>query len=110
MRREDGHTLREHLESAERQTGRVPQRLDIEPIPIWAVWHVRAWSDICSGRSHTGMGLTPLTWMDLSAWRSFSGYRITPRDVKIIRHIDNVWIEVQNDDAHKGKKPEAKTG
>lgn len=107
VRRDDGQSLRAHLEAAERSTGRTPERLKVEPIPAWATWYVSAWSELASGRSYGAMGITPLTWVDIAAWRATMAVPTDHRDIRIIRYIDSVWTTVHAESTASTKPQKA---
>jgi hypothetical protein len=95
MPRSDGSTLRSHLEAVERQTGKTPERLMVEPIPVEYGWHWHTWISLHSGRSYGAMGATPLTWLDIDAWARMMRVRLTELDLLVIRVIDSSWFVAQ---------------
>ena len=87
-------SVREHLEAAERQTGIVPKALIGPDCPFEYDRTFRLWTEIHSGRSSNGMGLTPLTWMDIAAWKGLTGEWVTADEIRAIRKVDGWWVDV----------------
>lgn len=104
VRREDGSTLREHLEAVEKQTGKTPERLAVEPIPQEYLWHWNQWVSLASGRTQTGMGPAPLSWLDMEAWSRLMCVKLSPLDVTIIRTIDTAWFVAQATERERQSK------
>ena len=94
-RQKDGVTLREHLESVQKQTGQRPEELDGPVLPPetrhWWLW----WQELAEGRQN-GFAVSPITWLDIAAWRLLTGRCLDLWDVKAIRSIDVVFVASQN--------------
>ncbi len=79
--RKDGTTLREHLESWSKQSGKQDPRLDPPRIPgvlsyLWG-WF---W-DIIQGKGDAGW------WVTLQAWQQATGNTLTGTEAEILRMI-----------------------
>lgn len=92
----DGKTLRDHLEAAERSTGRRPADLDVPPLPpacadVWQLFlQLRQ-------RSGGGFGPQPLDEPRLLAWCQLHGQRLTSWEVETIFGLDNVWLQAESE-------------
>ena len=83
----DGHTVREHLEQVERQTGQKIKKPDL-PSSLTHVWS--AFVYLNSGRTSG----EPLTFPDIKAWTELTKTPLEPWAVEIIKRIDNVYMRV----------------
>ena len=96
----DGQTLRSHLESVERQTGKRLAQLNQPNLPEY-MKHMWNWfQDLCGSRQ-VGMALNPLSYTEIAAWDNLNGHGITPRELQIIRALDNMFLV--HHQAKKGK-------
>lgn len=91
-RQTDGKTLREHLESVRRQTGKTPPELEgsdeaPEMTDDWWLW----WCELSGGRQQ-GFGASPLTWSDIVSWMRLTARRLTALDIAAIRAIDAAFL------------------
>jgi hypothetical protein len=90
---EDGQSLRVHLESAWRQTGKKPERLDTGDIPehleyIWN-WFI----ELNNTRQHAEYGRLPITYSEMQAWCELTGSKPSSNDVKLIKLIDSLLLK-----------------
>lgn len=108
MVRADGASLRDHLEIVEQQTGKTPDRLLVEAIPVEYSWHWQTWVSLHSGRTYGSMGAVPLTWLDIDAWSRMMGVRLTQLDLLIVRIIDSVWFSTQANERERQEKARAR--
>jgi hypothetical protein len=89
----DGRSLRDHLESVQRQTGRTPPEL-VGPtlLPMcshwWAWWH-----ELAEGRQQ-GLALSTFAWSEIGHWAQLTKRDIDPVDVAALRAIDRAFIEI----------------
>lgn len=97
---EGGGTMREHLLSYERQTGRVHPELDGPGLPFAMQGLWESYVEIC-GRRQAGMGAAPLTYPDIDAWARLTKRDLDPWRVRVLSRVDDAWIEAQ----HKPKGP-----
>lgn len=100
--------LRVHLESYQRQTGKRPPELDTPPIPASHDRPFRLWLDLHQGRMISGMGLTPLSWVDFDAYARVMGERFSRADVRLIRLIEDEF-HASRSEAEEAKERRAKT-
>lgn len=102
MAQKDGSSLRSHLESIERQTGRKPKQLAEIPEMPADVGYLWAWFlELDGGRGGNGFGLNPLSYSEIQAWATLMRVKLVPWEVEAIKRIDSVRIRVSNE-----KKPE----
>jgi hypothetical protein len=98
----DGASLRSHLESIARQTGKKPKQLaEIPEMPselgyIW-VWFL----ELDAGRGGNGFGLNPLSYTEIQAWAYLKRVVLAAWEVEVIKLIDSARIRVSNE-----KRPE----
>lgn len=102
-REKDGRTVREHLETAQRQLGRPIPELEVPPLPEACADWWSLWGEVSGGRPQAFVGVAPLGWADLAAWMDLTGRRdvLTPLDVAAIRAIDSLFVELRSEDAKK---------
>ena len=101
-------TLRDHLSAVERQTGRPPERLLVEPIPQEYIWHFNTWIELSAGRTQTGYGPSPFTWLDIHAYSSVTGVRFNRRDLTLLRIIDAAYFTAQAEEKERQDKAKPK--
>lgn len=79
-------TLREELDAVERQTNKIPKRLDIEPLPDAAL-HIWMWfRDVMSLRSGESLSI-----VDLDAWIRVMHIQISQEEIKMILKLARVY-------------------
>lgn len=106
----DGSTLRESLESVERQTGKRPARLIGPALPDEAA-HIWGWFVALSNqRGSSGFGIEPLRWLDIWAWSSLSGTLAFPWEIDAIVRIDAIYRKVRAEQHRRAEasKPKGK--
>ena len=100
----DGHTLQEHLDAAERQTGISPPGLDGPDCPPEA-WYLWEWYiALGNARGGNGFGLNPIGFTEIAAWSALTGCRPTPFEVGCLRALDDAFFRVREERERK-KKP-----
>lgn len=88
----DGHSLREHLQSVQQQTGQSPPELQgPELYPACAHWFTW-WYELAEGRQ-SGLGTSPLAWADIAAWSTLTGRQLDPYDIEALRTIDRAYLD-----------------
>lgn len=88
--------MRQHLESAERQTGKRYEELHKRcPPPMAYVWH---WFRELHGRRQYGMTAQPLTYSEVDAWARLRSTAPTPDEVATLMALDDVYMEVRASD------------
>lgn len=84
-------SLREHLESVERQTGRRPEELNGPELPEEAEYLFAWWRELDAGRQ-SGVSANPLSWADMLAWAELTGRRPSPQEVEVLWAIDRAHL------------------
>ena len=93
--RKDGSTLRKHLESIWRQTGRKPKELKnlIElPQSCYLVW--KYFLDLNNARGSNGFSVNPISYTDIMNYFFLMDVSPNPEEVDLIRQFDNKYMEV----------------
>jgi len=93
----NGISEREHLEQVERQIGRSLKEL--EPSVMFPDLLANVWSVFCDLSNTRSQGLSsinPITYNDIKAYKELTDAVLTPRDVKLIRDLDTVYMRVAN--------------
>lgn len=83
-------TVRQHLESVARQTGRpiVSPDLPLEAAHIWD-W----WREVSLTRSSNGFAPNMITFAEIAHWSRLTGTQIRPPEVRLVMILDQVWME-----------------
>lgn len=92
-RQGDGLPLREHLESAYRQTG-IPHDLLVNA-PELPVGTADLWADFLALHSTRGSGMGGqecITWPALDAYQRINGVRFEPWQIEALRRADNAYL------------------
>lgn len=87
--------MRDHLESAWKQTGRKPAELDAYPFPegmnkIW-FW----FCELHQGRDYGQHGANPLSYANIKCWADLMDAQPLPREIRVIKRIDALFLESQ---------------
>lgn len=97
MRQKDGHSLREHLESAQRATGHAPPGLIGPPCPP-TLRHLWRWFlDLSARRGGGGFGPAPLLWSEIAAWARLHRLSPTPWELDVLTALDDAFIAVRSE-------------
>lgn len=92
---ESGSTLRDNLRQVEKTTGETPEQLIGPDPPDHTVQYLFAWFiELHTGRRITASGLAPLGYDEIYYWQELTGRKLRPYELKIIRLIDNKFLEV----------------
>lgn len=84
-------TLREHLQSAEAQTGVEIPELHQERVPI-EVAHIWEWfKDLHAARA-ASFGPSPISYADIEAWARLTGRAPTRWEVSCIKRLDVCFL------------------
>ncbi len=88
----DGVTMREHLQSIARQSGKTPQELEPVPCPdsMMPLWQM--FLQLHSARSMSIDGPQPISYSEIAAWNALTGQQVTPDEVAAIRAIDRAFL------------------
>lgn len=92
----DGQSLRDHLEAVERQTGNRPKELDGPDFPHLMSYVWSAFLSLNSSRNPAFSGVAPITYEQILAWKQLTNNPLSPREVEVIRRIDNIFLEEIN--------------
>ena len=89
----DGKTLKEHLVSAWRQTGIMPQALaDAPPLPDGAAGIWRDFLDIHQDREIRDGQPCRLAARDIEGWQLLNRARLEPWEVDAVRRLDRAYL------------------
>ena len=86
-------TLREHLESVQRQTGRIPKRLKQPEFPKEFLYVWDWYSELDGTRGFTESGSCPITFQEIDAWARLFCIDIGPFEVFLIKQLDMVHLQ-----------------
>lgn len=110
QRQGDGRSLREHLESLEKQTGKVPALLigpdlDEQSTHLWG-WFL----DLHVARGSNGFGPSALSYSEILAWATLTRVAPTPWEVSVIKRLDAVYLchAADESDKRQTQKQQAK--
>jgi hypothetical protein len=98
-------TLREHLDSHQRQTGRVhPMLAEAPPLPdgCKALW--RDFLELHTTRGAGMAGPLRISYSDIDAYQRVRSVRLSPWDVGAIVAADRAYLEVYARDYVKGSR------
>lgn len=91
----EGSTVRQHLESAWRQSGIKPNALDQVDLPestrhIWDYF-----IELCGARGSNGFGVNPISYAEIKSWSDLTGIITTPTEVAAIKQLDAIFLKYQ---------------
>lgn len=92
MPQKDGATLRDHLATVYKQTGRPPKELEGPDIAEWALYLWEWFRELSAGRGSTGFGPAPLTYSEIKAWMDMKKITIEPWELTILKRLDSVYL------------------
>lgn len=107
-RQQDGATLKQHLESAYRQTGVMPEELADEPdLPYLAahVWYY--FLELHRTRSSNGFGENPLSYAEIECWCRLTGIVLEQWELQALVGIDGAYLQERAKEAERKSKSEA---
>lgn len=86
----DGRTLREHLQTVEKATGKRPAELETPEFP-WLLHREWRWfQEINSARQGTGFGVNPTPYSEIRHYFELMQESPNPSQIRIIRKLDSV--------------------
>lgn len=85
-------TRRDHLEAAERATGKRPAGLDGPPLPVCVVHIWTWWHDLARVRRSNGWGPEPIGHADILAWAILTQSAPRPAEVAAILALDQAYL------------------
>ena len=98
---EDGESLRVHLESIERQTGKRPAQLDGPECPAGFEYLYEYFVDLCGERGAGMIGIEPLRCCDIDAWMRLThrdlGFFEIEVDERLADFFLQLWCEIVSD-------------
>ena len=91
-----GISLRDHLETVERQTGIRPKELNMPEFPdtLSLVW--RIFIELSNSRSQGFSGGSPITYEQMKAYTEITGNTIGPAQAEIIQKLDREYLKIMN--------------
>lgn len=93
VKQEDGHTLREHLVAAWKQSGIKPQELKAVPVlPDLVAYLWSYYLKLHSRRVNYGWGHVPLSYLEVEAWARLNKLVLDPWELDAILEIDDAYI------------------
>lgn len=93
-----GGTLRDHLEQVERQTGRKLKELQGPDFPnlLSDLWS--AFLALNNSRSMGANTANPINYTEIKAFVDLTDTPLIPRDIEVIKRLDQKYLEVMNSD------------
>ncbi len=91
-RQKDGSSLREHLESVQRQTGNTPSRLEQISLPYCIVYLWHWFCELSGGRGYSEHGPMQLTYSEIFAWSQLMKIELMVWEVTALKQVDRVFI------------------
>jgi hypothetical protein len=88
---EDGISLQVHLESHWRQTGVLPEQLNVAPIP-YELAHVWGWWMQLQATRSTGMEQNHITFQEIASWSNLLGIGVSQFEVRGLMALDTCFI------------------
>ena len=93
VRQKDGCSLRDHLESAWKQSGEKPQELiDAPPLPESGRYLWEYYLELHHRRVNYGWGHIPLGYGEILAWRTLTRRRLDPWELSALLEIDGAYL------------------
>lgn len=103
-RQADGATLREHLESIHRQTGRKPAQLEVPPLPDSMIGPWTAFLALHGARTMHAAGPNPITWPELESYQRQTGIVLASHEVNAVRAVDAEFLASHAAQARRAMK------
>lgn len=98
----DGLTLEAHLMSGWRQTGKMPERLDVPPIPYELEYIWDWWQELDKIRP-SGMELQRIDHLMIESWSRLEKIGVVPFEVRCIMALDSAYVRCYNQQHAKDK-------
>ena len=92
VRQEDGHTLKQHLITAWKQTGKKPAELAVPDKPPSVEYLWEYWRELHRCRNNFGWGHMHLTHLEIDAWKRNTKRKLDPWELEAILQVDNAYI------------------
>jgi hypothetical protein len=101
QRQADGRSLRDHLESLEKQTGTTPQGL-IAPEIHPAGQHLWGWfQELHVARGSSGFGPSAISYSEIQAWAALNGMAVSPWEVSVLKRLDGVYLNHMGEESER---------
>ncbi len=68
----------------------------VEP-PYELEWHWGVFCELSRARPISGSGSCPIDFRQIQAWSGLMGVKLTPWEIRLIRAVDDIWIEEERD-------------
>ena len=95
VRLKDGCTKREHLASAWRQTGIMPDELKAVPkLPLSIHYLWATFLELHRRRKSNGFGPVPLQYLDVEAWGRLTNRKLDVWELQAILGVDDAYLTV----------------
>jgi len=98
----DGATVRQHLESVERQLKKRPAQLDGPPMPEELRYLWRWFWELHAGRTVNGMSHTRASHHDIWAWQQNFRIAAQPWELRTLMQLGVIWLNVMNEELPGG--------
>jgi len=98
-RRPDGTTERDHLIAYQQSTGKVPEELQVPPVPAGVEHLWAAFVDLSGARAPSAGGASPIVLSEIVAWQQLHGVGLVSWDVDTILAVDRAAMAVINEKA-----------
>ena len=93
VRQEDGFTLKQHLLTAWKQSGKKPQELiDAPPLPELTAYLWGYYQELHRRRVNYGWGHVPLSFSEVEAWARLTKRKLDPWELSALLDIDAVYL------------------
>lgn len=77
-------------------------------VPYEVAYLIDWFEDMCMGRTSSGFGINPLTWVDIQSWSNLTKYELHHWEVSAIKYLDAIYITESKKRAKQAAK-DAKT-
>jgi len=84
----------DHLASVRRQLGKAERVAPDLPRDFAHIWN--AFIELHNARGSGGFGPCAITYSEIAAYRDLTGVDLSPWEVKVIRALDTLYIEVSS--------------
>lgn len=92
----DGIRYRDHYAAAAKQGNPFAvAKLHGPPFPIRHAWLWSVFAELSQARTSNGFGLNPISYTDIDAYRRVTSQRLKPWHVRVIRAIDDAFLQEQ---------------
>lgn len=93
---DDGLTLETHLVSHWKQSGELPEQLDVPALPFELEYIWDWWLALNESRN-VGMDINHISYTEIMTWSTLLKITLTPFEVRCIMALDSVYINVRRE-------------